>query len=323
MKVGKISESVLKRSVLKTIKGRKGVHIDSAFIEIPEGHVLVTSTDPITCATEDIAEYAVHAAINDIVVTGANPIGILVTILMPCYFMESDLKQMMMQFKQICEELDICILGGHTETTTAVIRPIVSITAVGSILKNKFLDANNIKVGQDIVMSKGIGIEGTAILAKDRREVLKERFSSVFLRQCEQFIKYISIIDECKVATQCGVTAMHDVSEGGIYGALWELASGLNLGLEVDLKSILIRQETIELCEMFDINPYTMLSGGTVLMIVDDGEKLVNDLNEHEIQATVIGKITTGNDRVVINGDERRFLEPPRNSVELNIVEKR
>ena len=109
-----------------------------------------------------------------------------------------------------------------------------------------------------------------------------------------------------------GVTAMHDVTEGGIYGALWEVAESTGVGLEIDLKKIPIRQETIEICEFFELNPYELISSGSLLMVTDDGLGLVRNLEKEGIPAAVIGRICEGNDRVVINDDEKRFLEPPK-----------
>ena len=109
-----------------------------------------------------------------------------------------------------------------------------------------------------------------------------------------------------------GVSAMHDVTEGGIFGALWEMAEASGVGLEIDLKKIPVRQETIEVCEFFGVNPYLLISSGSMLMAAEDGNHLVRELEKAGIKATIIGKATTGNDRVLLNEDERRFLEPPK-----------
>ena len=119
----------------------------------------------------------------------------------------------------------------------------------------------------------------------------------------------MSIIPEAAVASKSGASAMHDVSEGGIFGALWELANSAGVGLEIDLKKIPIRQETIEICEFFDLNPYKMLSGGSLLIAAEDGNEVVRELEKASIPAVVIGKATDSNDRVLISDDERRFLE--------------
>ncbi len=123
---------------------------------------------------------------------------------------------------------------------------------------------------------------------------------------------YIPVLSEAAVAVKSGVSAMHDVTEGGIFGALWEMAEASGVGLEIDLKKIPIRQETVEVCEFFGVNPYLLISSGCMLMAAKDGNYLARELEKAGIQATIIGKATTGNDRVLLNEDERRFLEPPK-----------
>ena len=117
---------------------------------------------------------------------------------------------------------------------------------------------------------------------------------------------------DSKVAMEIGASAMHDVTEGGIFGALWEMAAASGVGLTVDLKKIPLRQETIEICEVFDINPYMLISSGSLLIGTNHGYQLVQELERAGIHAAVIGYATEGNDRVVINGEERRYLEPPK-----------
>ena len=122
----------------------------------------------------------------------------------------------------------------------------------------------------------------------------------------------MSVLSEAAVAVRSGVSAMHDVTEGGIFGALWEMAEASGVGLEIDIKKIPIRQETVEVCEFFGINPYQLISSGCMLMAAEDGNMLVRELEKAGIPATIIGKATEGNDRVLINADEQRFLEPPK-----------
>ena len=126
------------------------------------------------------------------------------------------------------------------------------------------------------------------------------------------FYQYLSVVPEAKIAVETGVSAMHDVTEGGIFGALWEMAEASGVGLEIDLKKIPIRQETVEVCEFFGVNPYLLISSGCMLMAAQDGNHLVRELEKAGIKATIIGKATAGNDRVLLNEDERRFLEPPK-----------
>ncbi len=329
MRIGKVSEPVLKRSVLKeiaydnpaVIKGA-GVALDSGVFAVPEGCYGVATTDPITCVSTDLAEFAVAAVLNDMAVTGATATGLLVTALLPAQYGESDLKQLMRRLNALAAENEVVILGGHTETTTAVNRPVLSLTAVGYREKETVFDLTQCKPGMDIVMTKGIGIEATAILARERKAELENRFAPFFMDQCRDFIHMLSVVPECKIAKKMAAAAMHDVSEGGVLGALWELGACAQTGVEVDFKKIPVYQETIEVCEQFDLNPYGAIGGGAALFVTEDGAALKTALNAADIRAEVIGKITTGTDRVIINEGERRFLEPPK-SDEISKLEGR
>lgn len=318
MKLGKVSESVLKRSILKNLDqnnckefGFPQVDNDGGILDVPEDYMLVATTDPITTAVHNIPALAIHNVVNDLVVMGAKPKAVLLTILLSPEKRESYLKRWMEEIRIICKKYGIKILGGHTETSNAVNRPILSVTGLGWLEKEYYATKEGIRAGQDIVMTKGIGIEGTAIMAYDRQEELSKRFSPGFIRQCQDFIQDISIYEDAKIAKNL-CTSMHDVSEGGLFGGLWEIAEGARVGLEIELRKILIRQETIELCELFDVNPYTLVSGGTMLAVTDYGAALVSKLEEKGIQAAVIGKITDSKERVVVHGEDKRFLERPK-----------
>ena len=191
-----------------------------------------------------------------------------------------------------------------------------SITAVrcgvGKVKDGCLISTGGARPGMDILVTKWIGIEGTSIIAKEKETELKTKFSVPFVEKAKALDAYISVQSEAAVAVKSGVSAMHDVTEGGIFGALWEMAEASGVGLEIDLKKIPIRQETIEVCEFFGINPYQLISSGCMLMAAEDGNLLVRELEKAGIPATIIGKATAGNDRVLLNEEERRFLEPPK-----------
>lgn len=329
MKIGKVSESVLKRSILKQIKIKReeviigaGVGEDCAILALAEDEVFVISTDPITGATKDIGNLAVHITTNDLASSGAEPIGIMLSVLLPESSSESDLKEMMQEIEQTCKELGIQIMGGHTEVTHAVNQPVITVTGVGKAKKDAYVTTKGAKAGQDIVISKWIGLEGTSIIAKEKEEELLTKYPLHLVEKAQKFDCMLSIIPEAATAVRSGVSAMHDVTEGGIYGALWEIAESSGVGLEIDLMKLPVKQETVEICEFFDLNPYGLISSGSLLMVADNGYDLVKALEKENLKATVIGKITDGNDRVVINEGERRFLEPPKSDELYKIYEK-
>ncbi|MFT4143390.1 MAG: AIR synthase family protein [Mobilitalea sp.] len=319
MKLGKVPEAVLKRSVLNQIKHRRdevlvgpAIGEDCSVLAIAEDEVLVISSDPITGAVSDIGTLAVHITANDIASNGAEVIGIMLTILLPEGTEENSLKAMMKDIEAVCVKLDIEVIGGHTEITKVVNQPVVTVTGVGKMKRNDMIKTAGAKPGQEIVMTKWAGLEGTAIIATDREEELKKKYSESFLSGAKQLLDQISVVPESKVARAVGVTSMHDVTEGGIFGALWEIGSASKVGLEVDLKKILLKQETVEICEFYDLNPYMLISSGCMLIITDQANHLVDCLRAEGIVAAVIGRITEGNDRVILNEEERRFLEPPK-----------
>lgn len=319
MKIGKVPENVLKRSVIKQIHTRReevllgaGVGEDCAAVKLAEDETLVMSTDPITGTVHDIGTLAIQITVNDLASAGAEPIGVLLTVLLPETVEEPELKKMMAEIEEACAKTNIQVVGGHTEVTAAVTQPVISVCGVGKVKDGQLVSTAGARPGMDILVTKWIGIEGTSILAKEKEQELLTRFAQPFLDKAKAMDQYLSVLPEAAVAVQSGVAAMHDVTEGGIFGALWEMAEASGVGLEIDLKKIPIRQETVEICEFFGLNPYQLISSGCMLMASGDGNRLVRELNLAHIPAAVIGKATEGNDRVLWNEEERRFLEPPK-----------
>lgn len=317
MRLGKVSDNVLKRSVLKKIKTHREEVIlgaalgeDCAFLQFEGDEVVGVTTDPITCSKLGSGKSAVYNVTNDLAAGGAMPVAILVSALFPKKTSEDKIKAHMEEIEDACAELKIQIAGGHTEITDAVTRPVLTLTGIGKAKKDEITHTGGAKPFQDVVMTKWIGLEGTYLLAKERREELAARYPESMIDSAEEFDKFLSVVPEAATAIKSGVSAMHDVSEGGVFSALWQLAESSGVGLEIDMKKIPVKQETIEICEFFGLNPYYFVSGGALLIVTDNGHDLVNELEKQEIFATVIGKTTDGNDRVVMNEYEKRFLEP-------------
>ncbi len=318
MKVGKISEAVLKRSVLRPIANRRpevlagaGVGEDCAAVQTAEDEVLVLSTDPITGAKENIGILGVHTSVNDLATSGAEPVGILVSILLPPDAQESDLRRMMQEIEEACSRLDIQVLGGHTEVTEVVNCPVLTVTGVGKAKKDAFLATGGVTEGEDLIVTKWIGLEGTSIAAKAHSRRLLARYPADLVERAQAFDNYISILPEARIAAKLGASAMHDVTEGGIFGALWEVAEASGLGLEADLRRIPLRQETVEVCNFLDLNPYQLISGGSLLIAAKNGTQILAALHEADIPAVIVGRTTKGPARIVHNGGEIRYLEPP------------
>lgn len=319
MKVGKVSESVLKRSVLKQMHTKRpevlvgaSVGEDCAALQLKEDELFVLSVDPVTGTSKDIGSLAVHVTMNDIASAGAQPIGIMLSALLPESVEEPELREMMRQVDEACAGLGVQAMGGHTEITRAVNQPIITVTGVGKVKKGRMVTTGGLKPGQDLVVTKWIGLEGTSIIAKEKEQELLKRFAPSFIETAKEFDRFLSVVPEAATAVKSGVSAMHDVTEGGIFGALWEMAEASGVGLEIDIKKIPVKQETIEICNYFDINPYELISSGSMLIAADNGYDLVRELEKEGIHGAVVGKATEGNDRIVINREEHRFLEPPK-----------
>ncbi len=329
MKIGKVPENVLKRSVLKQIRTKRpevvlgaDVGEDCAAIKLEEDETFVLSIDPITGTAQDIGTLAIQVTANDLASSGAEPVGVLLTVLLPPEAREIALKRIMSQVEEACAKAGIQIIGGHTEVTSAVNQPVVTVCGVGKVKDGKLISTAGARAGMDLLVTKWIGIEGTSILAKEREAELLTRFSSSFVEEAKRFDRYLSVLPEAGIAAEAGVSAMHDVTEGGIFGALWEMAEASGVGLEIDLKKIPIRQETVEICEFFGVNPYKLISSGCMLMAAVDGNTLARELEKAGIPAAIIGKAVEGNDRVLLNGDERRFLEPPKTDELYEVMEE-
>ena len=319
MKIGKLPEQVLVRSVLRQIKHRReevlsgpAVGRDCAALKLKDGEILVMSTDPITGTVKDMGSQAVHITANDLAVSGAEPLGIMLTLLLPDTAEEPQIRAMMQEVESTCEKLGMEVLGGHTEITNVVRQPLISVTGVGKLRQDQMPDLSRVRPGQDLVVTKWIGLEATAILAKEKEEELLKEFSPEFVRTAREFDRYLSVVPDAGAAAAAGVCAMHDITEGGVFGALWEVAEGANVGLEADLKKIPIRQETVEICEVFHLNPYHIMSSGSVLAVTEDGPGLVRELERAGIPAAVVGRTTSGKDRIVRNGEDVQYLTRPQ-----------
>lgn len=309
----------MKRSVLKYIKTHREEVVsgaapgeDCAVLSFGEGYETVLSTTPVTAAAERISTYAIPMALNNVAAAGAEPVGVMLTVLLPEETEESGLQLMMEQAEEVCRGCGTQILGGHTEVTPAVDRPLMTVTGVGKRETARAGSLRGIREEQDIVVSKWIGLEGTARLASRYRQQLCTRYPVRMIDEAAAYDRYLSVIPEAATAVKSGVCAMHDVSEGGIFGALWELAEGAGVGLTIDLKKLPLRQETVEVCECCNVNPYELLSGGCLLMTCEDGSALVSALRAEDIAAVTVGKVTDSNDRILVNEDEVRYLDRPK-----------
>ena len=319
MKVGKISEVALKRAVLKQLNNKRDevlfggdIGEDCAAMKLDAGEVCVFSSNPVTGAGKIQGALAIYSAVNNLVTSGAEAVGVMMTVLLPENFKESRLAELSEQIEEVCEALHIQVMGGHTEVTMAVNEPVFSVTAIGKVKENELLHARCAKADQDIVMSKWIGMEGSVAIVAAKEKELLERFPKAMIDKIKRMLPNCCVANEAALAVKSGVSAMHDVSSGGIYGALYELSEAAGVGLEIDLRAIPISQETVEICEYLGLNPYYLKSGGSMLMVCDHGQELVRILEKEGIFAAVIGRTTSDNAKAIINEGEVSYLERPK-----------
>ncbi len=301
--VGKVPLDILKKYIFTRIGVRDPDVIigpkygeDSAIINLDD-KVLVVHVDPITGAIEWLGWLAVHIASNDIAVTGAKPRWLLDVLYLPENAPEDLIDKLTSQIDEAAKEIGAMIVGGHSEYTPGLRRPIISMTAMGVVPRNKYVTTAGVNPGDVIIMTKTAAIEGTAILATDFREILLEKgVGEDIIRKASRFMKMVSVVKEALKLAELGVHAMHDPTEGGILGGLAEMAYASEVLIEVWEDKIPIAEETKILCEALNIDPLKLISSGVLLAALpkDKVEEALNELRRLGIRAEVIGLASKG-----------------------------
>lgn len=316
---GKLPLRLMKRLLHRyTIQDRSvligpSIGIDAAVIQTGKD-CIIAKTDPITFVAEDIGFYAININANDIAAMGGRPKWFLATILLPEKETTSSMvERIFSQLSRACKELNISLCGGHTEVTIGIDRPIVIGQMLGEVKKEEIITAAGAKVGDDIILTRGIAIEATSIIGREKEEELKGHFTRRFINRCKACIKSpgLSILKEACIAGRSGskVHAMHDPTEGGLATGLHELAIASKVGLRIEGKDIPFIPEWRELSRFFNIDPLGAIASGALLMTVhpDYTSQLLRKFKRAQIQASVIGKVTHRNQgiKIVENGKAR------------------
>lgn len=310
---GKVSKDVLKRLVLtclgiptdRVLKG-PGVGEDSAVIDMGD-RVLVAKANPITGAESRIGWLAVHINANDVAVRGAEPRWYMSTVLLPEGANEGLLETIMKEQHEACCGLGVSVVGGHTEVTPGLTRPIISGFMLGEVRKENLVAASGACAGDAIVLTRGAGIEGTGILAVDLRRRLEGSVSLDTLDRAAEMLKQISVVPEALKASKVGgVHVIHTPTEGGVYNGLLEVSEASGLGFKVYESKLLLAPETREICEALDVDPFKLLSSGSLIIVVDTSKArdLVKALAETGVKARVIGEMTANpSERLIMGRD--------------------
>jgi hydrogenase maturation factor len=207
---------------------------------------------------------------------------------------ESNLKQIMEQIDAACRELGITLIGGHTETTPGLDRPILVGFMMGETSKENYITTGGASPGDMIVLTKAAGIEGTAIIANDLREILSSKIDPSVLEKAREMIKHISIVPEAMKAIECkGVNSLHDPTEGGVLNGVWELAEAANVGVIIKEAAIRLLSETEAICKALDLDPLKLLGSGALLITIEPEETqfLLDSLARINVEAQVIGEV--------------------------------
>lgn len=290
-----------------------GIGRDAAVLDLGD-RCLVAKTDPITYATDRIGWYAVHINANDVACCGARPRWFLVTVLLP----EGETNEALVeaifdQIGQACRQLDVAWCGGHTEIVAGLARPILVGQMLGETGRDRWLSAAGAQPGDAVLLTKGIAIEGAAVLAREKRDQLHGVLSAEDLQRAANLLETpgISVVREAQIALEAGgVHALHDPTEGGLAGGLWELAQAAGLGILVQEEQIAVLPECAVLSRHFGLDPLGLLASGALLIAAQNERALaiVERLQAEGIATTVIGQMVPAEEGCTIRwGDQ-----PPR-----------
>jgi len=319
---GKVPPALLERLIFKHLGTRRkevvvgpSLGVDGAVVRVGD-RLLVSSMDPITGALERIGWLAVNINANDIATFGVRPAFFTSCLLLPEHATEAIVRTVCRQIDSGARKLGMAVIGGHSETTPGLAFPIVIGCCMGMTEQGRYVTSKGARAGNDLILTKSAGMEGTAILAADRRSRLADALGSSTVKKAAAFFRRISVVDDALLAFGTGgVTAMHDPTEGGIANGIHELADASNKGFKVFEERIPIAEETMRICEHFRIDPMCLIASGSLLIAAekDFSGKIVKVLRKNGIAAAVIGELLSSTRKRAIvrrDGREERLARP-------------
>lgn len=282
-----------------------GLGRDCAVIDLGGDQLLVAKTDPITFAADEIGWYAVHVNANDVATTGATPRWFLSTVLLPQAIEPGEIDRIFEQMRSACDDVGAVIVGGHTEVTYDLNRPIVIGTLLGLVARDRLILPTGAQPGDAVILTKRIAVEATAIIAREKSADLSDTFDAEFVRRCRNFLHDpgISVVSDARHAIEAGrVHAMHDPTEGGIATALMEVAIASQVDLAIDVEAVPIYPETRRLCDHFGLDAWGTIASGSLLIAADssDADRIVEALRAAQIEASIIGRVVAKSDRPTV-----------------------
>lgn len=320
LKTGKLDSDLLKKLVFDKItyrsddvKVRPGIGEDCAVVDYGD-YECIMSTDPITAAVSDIGRLSIHITCNDIASNGVQPLGIMLAVMLPEGTQEQDVEHIMGQAAETAGSLGVEIIGGHTEITPAVKQPVIVSTAIGRALAGHSQSGNDMSEGDYIMMSKSVGLEGSGIIACDHEKQLEDVLTKEEIDRAKSFLDLVSVVPEGVAAGTVGTHGMHDVTEGGIMGAVWEMCQIAHKGAEIWEDEIPVEPETEKICRNFDIDPMRLISSGSMVIVTPEDKKddMLAAMGKAGVRCTVIGRIKDESFGIMKTcGGEISEVDPP------------
>lgn len=334
MKIGKLTDEQLQSLVISrlpalsatTLSGA-GIGADCAWIRTGED-LMVTSSDPITAGGTESGTLAIHVSCNDIAACGVRPSGILIVIIAPPSVTEEDIKMTVDQASREAQALGVDIVGGHTEVSDAVNKMIVVSTAFGLVRKGGSVPLGKAMPGDSLIMTKTAGIEGSFIAANEHRNKLTGKISE---EDIQEALSYKSLISVVKEGSTCGsliarnvkyredgfalsaVNLMHDVTEGGVFGAAFEMADFSKTGVVIDKRLVPFTGATTAICDALGLDPFRLISSGSLMIATPEPERVIEALRVQGVPAAVIGRFTDKSEGAFVIENDGSYvkLSPP------------
>ncbi len=319
--IGKVPADVLTSLVYPYLGVRRDdvlVHAqlgeDCAAIDFGDEVALLT-TDPITGAQQDLGWYAVYVATNDLAACGAEPVALTLTVLLAPGHPEEDLARLMRDAAEAAAAIGVEIAGGHSEVTAGIDRTIVVMTAIGRARKDRVVHSGGARPGDTLLLTKGAGIEGTAIIATELEARLRPVLGTALLERARGFRHRISVLPEGRAAARAGARAMHDVTEGGVLAAIYEMAVASGIGVHLDGDRVPVLPETQAICAHLGVDPLGLIGSGALVVATPEPARTAAAIEAAGAPATPIGVFVPEGRRLRRGGRDQSLVPPPRDEL--------
>lgn len=300
LEIGKLPNELLKSLILSRLGNQReevimgpSIGEDAAILDFKED-LIVLSSDPITGSTKNLGSLAVHINVNDVATQAADPVGILFTLLLPEGTTADEVEQIMNDAQREANKLKIDIIGGHTEVTKVVNQPLLVATVIAKVDKDHRPKKELVQAGDVVAISKVAALEGTAILAHELEDQLTDFLDDREMKHAKSYMEEVSVLKEGQISKNYNIRYLHDVTEGGLLGALWESAVAIDKGIDIYEECIPVDPVTKKMAQKLSFDPLKMISSGSMLFIMDknDFQDLKKDLASQQIHLTAVGEVT-------------------------------